>query len=443
MSRYETPEEIARLLAQHGPRRASSLLDPAVGTGVLVKPLVARFAKSLRELVCIDTDSRILRPLRRTLGPTAGYNLRFVHGDFLEWSDGAQSGLREGFDCVVMNPPFGGRQGDMVSVDLANEFPSAGQGTHFAPIEAAFVTRALGLLRPGGRLLAVLPSTLITGLGTIWLRQLMLEMGSPLLVHELPRGTFKGVDASVFLLVYGKASRQAELTLCNSDLARPDRIVVHRSSLFPHLRMDYKFHKATLWYEAVRANFPALGWTRLDGVAEVYRGTVESPVRSSRVLHSVDRHDGFWRLGCSKMTPHRFCEPVTARPGDLILPRVGRRCSQYVGLYAGAGAVKCSDCVFVIRPKKAVPATTILLAMRVVLGWDCGSALVESGTAASYIPRPRLLSLAVPIGIRGRWPRLSRLYERAVRQMDAALMKSVETHMRQLLVGSCDSQCPT
>jgi len=330
---------------------------------------------------------------------------------------------------------------EMVRVDLAKESPKARQGVRFVPIEAAFVTRALGLLRPGGRLLAVLPSTLIAGLRTIWLRELLLETGSPLLVHELPTGTFEGVDATVFLLVYRKAKREAKLTLCNSDLAKPDRIVVNRSTLFPQFRLDYKFHKATLWYKTLGAAFPALGWTKLEELAKLYRGTVESPIRGRHVLHTVNRQNGFWHGGSPKVIPGRSCDPVTARRGDLIVARVGRRCSQSIGLYTGTGAVRCSDCIFVIRPKNARSATRILLAMRVLLGWDCGSALVERGTGASYIPKEQLLSLAVPMDIPAKWPRLFSLYKGAVRRRDARQMELIESRIRGILSASCGSKC--
>jgi predicted RNA methylase len=430
MMRYETPDEVARRLAQYAPRRVCTILDPAVGRGALLKPLVRRFGKTLKKLICVDSDGRLAEILRENLGPTVAPSLHFVHADFLTWSTGRKSELSEVFDCVVMNPPFAGRKAGLVAVDLAKEFPKAKEGVHFAPLEGAFVARALRLLRPGGRLLAVLPSTLIASQGTIWLRELLLEMGSPLLVHELPRGTFKGVDASVFLLVYQKSKRRDKLALCNSDLAKPDRIVLRRSALPPHLRLDYRFHKANLWYKTVRAAYPALGWATLGELAQVYRGAVESPIGGAHVLHTVDRRNAFWQMDTTKAGPPELCDSAAAQPGDLVVARVGRRCAQSTGLYVGAKPVPCSDCLLIIRPKGAGSATHVLLAMRVLLGWDCGAALVECGTGASYIPQQQLASLAVPFNLQAKCPQLFKNYETALRRRDSRLMESVESRIR-------------
>jgi tRNA1(Val) A37 N6-methylase TrmN6 len=439
MKRYETPDEVAHLLCHHAPPHACSVLDPAVGRGILLKPFVSRFADSLSKVVCIDSDSTVADSLWRAFGSSLGERLHFIHADFLTWTAPRGGAPRVGFDCVVMNPPFAGRMEDLVKVDLGNAFPAVKRQVRLVPIEAAFVAKAVTILRPGGRLLAVLPSSLITSLNTMWLREALIETGCPLLVHELPRRTFKGVDASVFLLVYQKSKGSTTVTLCNSDLTKPERIILPCSALPPHLRLDYSFHRANLWYKAVRALSPTLGWAPVASAADVYRGSVGSPIDSTAVLHTVHRHNAFWRKSNREACRPGPPTPIVAQRGDIVVARVGRHCAMSSGLYVGRKPVPCSDCLLIARPKKSGTTTRLLLAIRAVLGGGLGSALLESGTGASYIAQQEFASLEVPFNLQARWPRLFNLYEGAIRQRDATLMESVESRVRKRLTRLYDS----
>lgn len=149
---YPTPESIARVcgeLAQIGDQH--QVLEPSAGQG----DLAAWLPKE--RTTCVE-----LSPLHCAILRARGFNT--VQADFLAWAEQQQP---QSWDRVVMNPPFA-------------------DGRARAHIEFA-----AGLVRPGGRLVAVLPASM--------------RGGEPLagFDHEWSRiyeGEFAGTGAAVAIL---------------------------------------------------------------------------------------------------------------------------------------------------------------------------------------------------------------------------------------------------
>lgn len=115
---YPTPKELAERavdLADIGD--AHNCLEPSAGTGGLATLLPAE------RTTCVEVSALHAKVLQ-------AMGLSVHHTDFIAWADTTP----ERFDRVVMNPPFD-------------------QGRWLLHVE-----RAAGLLRPGGRLVAILPS---------------------------------------------------------------------------------------------------------------------------------------------------------------------------------------------------------------------------------------------------------------------------------------------
>ena len=55
-SNHVTPPEIARALARHAPKSVTRVLDPAVGDGSLLLPLLDRVCHSRCEVTAVDID---------------------------------------------------------------------------------------------------------------------------------------------------------------------------------------------------------------------------------------------------------------------------------------------------------------------------------------------------------------------------------------------------
>src|SRR5882672_9099725 len=277
MTRHDTPIEIAHALAKHAPKQVSSILEPAVGAGALLEPFATRFEKSITRIVGIDIDSSALGLVRSKLGGVANH-FEPICEDFLQWSapDNGE-GAKELFDCVVMNPPFSGRRERLVSLDLADEAPGLGSRICKVPIEVAFVLRAMKLLKAGGRLLAIVPSSLISSSSTAWIRKYLMTTGSIRYIHELPRFTFHRVEARVYLFVYERSKRSKTVLLCNHDLALPMSMQVRVSNLTPLVRLDYGFHAALRSYLALRKSSRKVQWLPISALANVSRGSSPSP----------------------------------------------------------------------------------------------------------------------------------------------------------------------
>lgn len=431
--RYETPLEVARTLARHAPKRIDSILDPAVGQGALLEPLAGRLA-STRSVVCLDADASVLGAVKARFGSQLGRKLRLLNADFLVWS--AAMRLKEfgGFHCVVMNPPFSAKKEAQFRIDVTDDFPSSRIGVRYMPVEAAFLLRAVRLLRPGGRLLALLPRTLVSSTNTAWLRELLISTGCVRYVRELPAYTFKSVEARIYLFVYEAGLRQGRVVMCNHELRRPEKLIAQKVDLTNETRLDFSFLKAHGWYRALEKSFPQLTWTPLEKLAFLYRGGVDSPEGARRALHTCDYRDGFWRPSQRRPGLRRDGSQRGARRGDLLMKRVARNCAASVGLLLKVSGRACSDCLLIIRPRRPALRLKVLFTLRVLLASSTGAALVERGTGARYISATWLARLRVPINLASWYPRHYDAFKEAVRRRDIESMRVVERYIQQHLM---------
>lgn len=148
---FYTPPEVAaavvQLLLRHGGVRQGTVLDPCAGAGAF---LVAAARAGLRELRGIDLDPRALRVARSALR-LCGAKARLSKGDALRLAP------REPVDLVLGNPPYGHIEDAAERVRVLRQFPALGGGE--IDRYAAFLLRALQLVRPGGAVGLLIPDT--------------------------------------------------------------------------------------------------------------------------------------------------------------------------------------------------------------------------------------------------------------------------------------------
>jgi hypothetical protein len=422
MRPHDTPPQIANLLAKHAPPNLGSLLDPAVGNGALLRPFLLQKASPVC-IYCVEKDWRVGRALQRRFHRER--NVHVVRGDFLEWSSPGGSGYEKRFDCIVMNPPFAARGRSLVDLEVkVGTTPS----NVAAPVEAAFILSAISLLRPGGRLLAIVPSSIVCAQSTAWLRDLLVQSGAVRLVHELPSGTFEGVDTRAYAFVYDHNVSQRDLIVCNHRIEHPNRITVSVQTLTQEKRFDYSFHEALRWHTLLRKR-KDLRWTAINQLAEVARGPEESPIRSPEILHSTNWEGGVWQAP-KKRVRKRANNTRYAERGDILMKRVSRGCAKSLGLFRGPGLTRCSDCVLIIRPRHGVNKEKLLFSMRVVMSWTKGGALIEQGGGASYVSSSNLSEIHVPIALADKYPVDFRDYVKALTKGDFRKVLSVEDILR-------------
>jgi tRNA1(Val) A37 N6-methylase TrmN6 len=315
MASYSTPDAVATALSRHAPRRIRRLLDPAVGLGVLVESLASRIVACDGEVLCIDVSAEALAACRKRLdGKTI--RAKFLNADFLNWAAG-----RERFDCIIMNPPFAGKKGDHVQLNSTRSLLDYAAPSEVSS-EVAFVIKAIDLLDHGGRLLAVLPSSVVSSQGSIWLRRYLREMGQIRYVHELPHFTFSDLESRVYLFVFEKGGQSLAVTLLNHDLHRPSSIRVVSSRLGSELRLDFGFHFFAASIRKIKSRTSNLGWETLGECVKIFGGRGESPTDLDRSLHTTDFSDRSWTFVKKSTEIDQDFSDRGLRRGDLILKRV-------------------------------------------------------------------------------------------------------------------------
>jgi tRNA1(Val) A37 N6-methylase TrmN6 len=414
VKRHETPGEVAVALARHAPKSIRALLDPAVGTGNLIRPLLSRVRASQSKVVCVDIDPEAIRYVSDSYRSELGSDAKFINADFLTWE--AADGF-EGFDCIVMNPPFAAKKSCWQLMETAHDDGEA--IARPTPLEAAFLRKSIDLLRDGGRLLSILPCSVVMADSLQWLRDKMLSDGAIRFVHELPPRTFANVESRMYLLVFEKGASRRTINLLNHDLHKPERITLQLADGRSE-RLDFGFVSACVKLSKLQRR-RNLQWTPLSDVADVIRGEIDSPMGPRCAIHSTDYSGGFWHA--SERHDHAIGEKLERRirRGDLLMSRVGRAASRSVGRGIGITGMACSDCVLIIRPKNYRTSLKILFALRFVLCPEWIQPLVERGTGATYVSHKSLLDLRIPADLWKRYPAQFRKFVNAERSRNAHL----------------------
>jgi type I restriction enzyme M protein len=112
------------------------------------------------------------------------------------------------FDLIVTNPPFGSRipiddphileQFELAKFEMENNVRRASM-----PPEQLFIERCLQLLKSGGRLVIVLPDSILSNPGLAFIRRWILKQARVIASVDLPQVTFEpytGTQTSVLLL---------------------------------------------------------------------------------------------------------------------------------------------------------------------------------------------------------------------------------------------------
>ena len=386
---YDTPSHVAQQLLRHAPKNMSRLLEPAVGRGALLRPILNRLERDKTNVTCVDTDSEALQEMGQNLR-VRGISSECVNEDFLTWSTKQQP---QSFDCVLMNPPFAGSRTNGRYIDLSKLDIHAERVTLRIPLEAAFVYCAHRLLSTYGRLLTVLPCSVIMAQCLQPLRSFLLRTGSIEYVYEFPPRTFKTVDSRIFLLVFKKGASRRRITLVNPQSNGTQRLYLSLKENVPS-RLDFNFHSSQKQLQILMRS-TTFNWTPIGETAMIFRGTVPSVPRPIGVLHSTDFRQGQWK------PPSRQSTLRTGRGkiclGDLLIRRVGRNNHLTLGDSRLVVGRLATDCLFVIRPQSNIDPIKLYFAFKLLFGLGWSPKLLERGTGAHYFCKSSLEKLFVPL----------------------------------------------
>jgi adenine-specific DNA-methyltransferase len=165
-----TPASIARLMSHWiAAIRPPEILDPAVGTGILI-----RSAKELcpnAQFMGIDVDGLILKAANRSLYDVA--NVCLEQSDFLNWQ------VERRFPAMIANPPYLKHHNFNYDYDI---FQAIGRRNHvrlsrLTNIYALFVFEICRRLTPGGRAAVIIPGEWANANFGKALKQFLVERG--------------------------------------------------------------------------------------------------------------------------------------------------------------------------------------------------------------------------------------------------------------------------
>ena len=424
-----------RSYARYVPRSTKTLVDPAAGAGALIVPVLRRLASTKARIVCVDSDATALKELRDSLGESH-VKVNCVNSDFFAWSE--RSPKRKPVDCVLMNPPFAGRKGELRQVDVGQELGTS-DGCRHVPLEAAFVLRAIRLLRPGGKLLAVLPCSVVMANGLQWLREALFRCGAIRYVHELPPRTFSNVESRMYLFVFEKGVAQRKLVLFNHDLKDPERLDISLSTNALPARLDFGYQCAARM-SAVLTGSVDVNCQLLKDLASVQRGAIESPVGPASSVHTTDYRSGYWWKDSRHDRRRRGERDRRVKRGDILAKRVGRDCHLSFGRSVGVEGIACSDCVLIVRPRNGRKSTALLFALRCLFALPSAKSLLERGTGASYVTENSLRELYVPVGLADRYPSCFADFSDAIRKRSNRRAEKAVSRVARYLIKAINSK---
>lgn len=134
-----------------------------------------------------------------------------VHANSLDsqsnWNSEAKRKIHfKEFDIVVTNPPFG-TKAVIDNPDILKQFGlttfGAGSPRTALPPEQLFIERCLDFLKPGGILGIVLPDSILSNPGLVWIREWILGKAYIIASVDLPVETFEphtGTQTSILIL---------------------------------------------------------------------------------------------------------------------------------------------------------------------------------------------------------------------------------------------------
>ena len=364
---------------------ADQILDLGSGPGSLSSAAKKRWPNA--KITSVDIEAK-----------SHSSDLRHITADVVEHGLQEIINLPEGsIDVAISNPPYIKIKwrDNLKSIIESSGLPSNSIPRKAYSAELIFIAQILRMLKPGGEAAVILPDGILTAEKFSEFRKSLIENHSVKRVIELPARSFKRTEAKTHIVVFNKAGYQSKSDYIelrtlesNKHISRP----IHISHMHGAQRLDYSFYKQKSDPKAVRES------TTLSSIATVMRGKQSSSDIKRIVLSTVHTTDilsptcelklkGSDRLIALEKQGH-----LIARPGDILLARVGRNLNQKIALIISGYAI-VSDCLFIIRSQAQQSIFEYLVS-------EQGQSSIESltyGVAARQISKKQLCNLQLEI----------------------------------------------
>jgi len=375
-----TPSSIAGLVAREL-GDCDTVIDFAVGEGALLHAVQQHHENTVR-VIGFDIDQRMVEHAKSFLCGT-----QLFHENGLTALIKAEMTGRVG---VVGNPPFIGASQDGLSwVEKAFGGLTGKLGVNRAEVQ--FLARALVTARPfGGRVVFVMPVGFADGDVYSHIRAHLTSQYRLLKCIEVPGGVFTDTEARTVVLVIDTAGEGGietevyEVDVCNTQLRR-----VATRKIKSGERLDARYHKAMQSSATAGPQLRDLGVTVDRGIYS--RKEAESlqitAIHTSDLNRAADH-----KLNAIARKTELHKHVVTAKKGDILLPRTGSRV-RWEPVIVQSGEVPITDHVFRVRAPKEVRKMVCQSFYHPLFGrWLEG---VSKGVCATVLTKRELLQMPV------------------------------------------------
>lgn len=365
---FPTPDTVVQsIIKNEALGDFARVLEPAVGDGALLKAI----GNNYKELLVFDINLENLSKVEKSVDPTRA---KLSCEDFLS------SEVQGNFDLILSNPPFNNNLAHHVA-----------HNNKKASIEAAFVVKCLEHLRPGGKAIFILPSSIINGDKTRWLRERIVSSSKITSIYKLPKYSFKRIEGSFYVLcLENTRSYNYDIRFyksCNLSYILNSSAIASQS-----FNLDPELLSKSSEYDRI---IESLGRVKLSSLAAIGRGNICATGKKQSVYHSTDFKS---HVAWPKTISDSLASSASTKNLNLLLKRVGRLASKSLSIYYGKEEIPCSDCIITITPNAAgeLDSLSLLLSLRVSILLGADAVFEISGSGANYISLSRLKNLELP-----------------------------------------------
>ncbi|RLJ98802.1 N-6 DNA methylase [Tenacibaculum discolor] len=343
LGQYYTQENISRLLiSKILVKNPKKIIELGIGDGSLIRVAQDKWKDS--KIIGGDIDPENVKSLKTEF---PNLNLFLINGLSSKLSQNLKIELGT-IDVGICNPPY-------LKIKKNGAVKSIIENCNLGKLDSypiitsdlVFLAQNLLLIRNGGELGIILPDGLITSHHFKHFRKQLINNYEITGIIELPDKVFKKTEAKTHILVIRKNkvdTKKTPIYLSDKDGKIIDKVEVNKTRLIH--RMDYSYNK---WLVSNENH----GATLLDIKAKIFRG------KFSKKELTLSKHDFIHTSNLSKSISYQSFKPNKrllkkfncAKKGDIIIPRVGKRCLGRV-MVIESGAVLISDCLYVIRVEK-------------------------------------------------------------------------------------------
>lgn len=358
LGRYYTDSVVSKILVEQiEVEDVKNIIDLGSGTGSLSSAAAIRWHDAKIFSLDIEINSYNINFLEDNSG-----RYKHVVSDALRNNLHSILGVEEkSVDVAICNPPY---LRPKWNKNFKKIIENTGLEEYYSinkayPSEILFLAQILKLLKEGGEAGIILPDGIFTSQRFESIRKFLVTELYIKKIIELPRKVFERTDAKTHILFFkNKKIKNEKIELLelqeNGNLS--DSICISNDQAIN--RLDYSYYKVN---DINREKFKL---NKIGDITKIKRGKLSSTQIKNEImskLHTTNLKKFQRNLvlnGKKDLLKMEGGNYVIARPGDILIARVGRDCYKKIAKIKSGYAV-ISDCIFIIRANEILYRNSI------------------------------------------------------------------------------------